>query len=207
MCVAGNVEVDQVVDNTLRVLDAAGVADVQIGRGTAPGPGGRSVHGADGMADLGLPLSQRRAPQRSIAEALNLAAPYTLLSLAPCTDLAPVLSANMTSIVAVAGFNREHDNEAFDAVVGCGVPAVVYEHGLWQQARVTRADADLLARSLQPATSLAGRLLLHQVRRGDGETGSIGDAVAVAAIIAGTLAEPDGLACASTFLDAFRSVP
>ena len=67
-CVAGNVEIDQVIANTLRVLDAANAGDIPLGRGTAPGPGGRSVHGADGMADLGLPASTRHPSTLSIAE-------------------------------------------------------------------------------------------------------------------------------------------
>jgi pyrimidine-specific ribonucleoside hydrolase len=202
-CVAGNVELDQVVANTLQVLDATGVGDIPIGRGTTPGPGGRSVHGADGMADLGLPASTRRAPTRSIADVLDLDRPYTLLSLAPCIDVASALSPSIAAVAAVAGFNRDHDASAFDAVVGSGAPAVVYERDAWQQARVSLDDAEQLARSADPAATLAGRLLRHQVRRGNGRSGSIGDAVAVAALLSG--AQPDGLACAATFLDAFRS--
>ena len=76
-CVAGNVEVDQVIANTLRVLDAANAGDIPLGRGTASGPGGRSVHGADGMADLGLPASTRHPSTRSVAEVLDLDEPYT----------------------------------------------------------------------------------------------------------------------------------
>ena len=203
-CVAGNVEIDQVVANTMRVLDAAGVDDVPLGRGSSPGPGGRSVHGQDGLADLGLSASPRRPVLRTVADVLDLADPYVLLSLAPCTDIAGGLSTKMASVIAVAGFNRDHDPAAFDAVVGSG-SAVVYEQPIWQRARVGRGDADRLAKSTDPAISLAGHLLLHQVRRGGGESGSIGDAVAVAALVAGDRANPDGLACAATFLGAFGS--
>lgn len=202
-CVAGNVEVDQVVENTLRVLDAADSGDLLLGRGTTRGPGGRSVHGADGMADLGLPASTRRPSTRSIAEVLDLDEPYTLLSLAPCTDLAPALSPCIAAIAAVAGFNREHDPVAFDAVVGSSPPAAVYERSVWEQARVSRDDAERLAHSTDSAASLAGRLLHHQVQRGGGASGSIGDAVAVAGLLPGR--PTGGLACAATFLDAFRS--
>jgi pyrimidine-specific ribonucleoside hydrolase len=203
-CVAGNVEIDQVVFNTLRVLDAAGAADVPLGRGNTPGPGGRSVHGQDGLADLGLPASPRRPVLRSVNGVLDVSDPYVLLSLAPCTDVAGALSTKMSSVIAVGGFNREHDPAAFDVVVGRR-PAVVYEQPIWQRARVGAADAERLTRTTDPATSLAGQLLLHQVRRDGGQSGSIGDAVAVAALLVGNTADPDGLACATTFLEAFGS--
>jgi pyrimidine-specific ribonucleoside hydrolase len=201
-CVAGNVEVDQVVANTLRVLDAADAPDVPLGRGTTPGPGGRSVHGVDGLGDLHLPASPRRPVLRSINAVLDRPEPYVLLALAPCTDVVEALSTQIDSVMALAGFNRTHDPAAFAAVVESR-PAVVYEQPVWQGARVTRRDAERLAVTADPATSLAGRLLLHQVRRGGGESGSIGDAVIVAALLAGDTANPDGLACASIFVEAF----
>jgi pyrimidine-specific ribonucleoside hydrolase len=204
-CVAGNVEVDQVMANTLRVLDVADAGDVPLGRGTAPGPGGRSVHGADGMADLGLPASTRHPSTLSIAEVLDLDEPYTLLSLAPCTDLTTALSPRVAEIAAVAGFNRDHDPVAFDAVVGSGGPPIVYERSVWEQARVSRDDAEQLAHSTDQAASLAGRLLHHQVQRGGGASGSIGDAVAVAALLMGSVGDPDPGAWASSLLAAFAS--
>ena len=203
-CVAGNVEVDQVIANTLRVLDAANAGDIPLGRGTAPGPGGRSVHGADGMADLGLPASTRHPSTLSIAEVLDLDEPYTLLSLAPCTDLTTALSPRVAAIAAVAGFNRDHDPVAFDAVVGSGPPAAVYER-VWEQARVSRDDAEQLAHSTDRAASLAGRLLHHQVQRGGEASGSIGDAVAVAVLLMGSVGDPDPGAWASSLLAAFAS--
>jgi pyrimidine-specific ribonucleoside hydrolase len=204
-CVAGNVEVDQVIVNTLRVLDAAGVGDVPLGRGSTPGPGGRSMHGADGMADLELPAPVWRRTC-SIVDVLDLDQPYTLLSLAPCTDVAPSLSWSIAKVMAVAGFNRESDTAAFDTVIGWRPDAVVFERPAWQAASVSRDDAERLARSTDPATSLAGRLLLHQVGRGDGTSGSVGDAVAVAALLAGE-AEPEPTIYAETFLRAMRTPP
>lgn len=148
-------------------------------------------------------MSSRRPVERSVADVLDLPGPYVLLPLAPCTDVARVLSPQMSSVIAVAGFNRTHDPAAFDAVVGSGVPAVAYDQTVWQRAQVAGADAERLARSADPATSLAGRLLRHQVQRGGGKSGSIGDAVAVAALLSGSTAEPDPLTCASVFLEAF----
>jgi pyrimidine-specific ribonucleoside hydrolase len=56
-CVAGNVGVDQVVGNTLRVLAVAGRSDVPVARGAArpllePAREARHVHGEDGLGDL-----------------------------------------------------------------------------------------------------------------------------------------------------------
>ena len=61
-CVSGNAGVDQVVRNTLKVLDAAGATDVPVARGAdrpllEPPRDARHVHGDDGMGDLGWPDS------------------------------------------------------------------------------------------------------------------------------------------------------
>jgi inosine-uridine nucleoside N-ribohydrolase len=63
-CVGGNASVDDVVRNTLTVLDIAGRAEVPVARGAArpllePVSDARHVHGDDGMADLGWPSSDR----------------------------------------------------------------------------------------------------------------------------------------------------
>jgi pyrimidine-specific ribonucleoside hydrolase len=75
-CVGGNVGIDQVVPNTLTVLEAAGRSDVPVARGAAgpllevatPAP---HVHGTDGLGDLDWPRSTRtpRAGTRSSSSA------------------------------------------------------------------------------------------------------------------------------------------
>jgi pyrimidine-specific ribonucleoside hydrolase len=56
-CVAGNVALDQVVHNTLTVLDVAGASGVPVACGVDGGVGPRAVpeYGVDGLGDLGLP--------------------------------------------------------------------------------------------------------------------------------------------------------
>ena len=203
-CVAGNVEVDQVIANTLRVLDAANAGDIPLGRGTAPGPGGRSVHGADGMADLGLPASTRHPSTLSIAEVLDLDEPYTLLSLAPCTDLTTALSPRVAAIAAVAGFNRDHDPVAFDAVVGSGPPAAVPSEasGSRHECRVTTPNS-LRTRQIERHRSPGGCFAIRSSAAG--ASGSIGDAVAVAVLLMGSVGDPDPGAWASSLLAAFAS--
>jgi inosine-uridine nucleoside N-ribohydrolase len=75
-CVAGNAPVDDVVRNTLVVLEAAGRGDVPMGRGAArplleaPRPA-RHVQGKDGMGDLGLPRPEGGADSRDAVALLR----------------------------------------------------------------------------------------------------------------------------------------
>ena len=149
-CVVGNVDVDSVVRNTLQVLDAAGAQGVPVGRGCEePASPGRAVHGADGMADLGLP-EPRRGPVAGHAVELlrrTLSAarrPVTVVACGPLTNLAMLLRQHpgvqpaIGRIVAAAGhapgpradtledFNGSHDWDAVDVVSRSGVPVTVY---------------------------------------------------------------------------------
>jgi pyrimidine-specific ribonucleoside hydrolase len=123
-CVGGNASVDDVVGNTLKVLDVAGRADVPVARGAArpllePVSDARHVHGEDGMADLGWPASGRRPDQRHAVELLRdllcqagaggSADHITLVPLAPLTNIAlllrthPEVAAGLREIVFMAG--------------------------------------------------------------------------------------------------------
>jgi pyrimidine-specific ribonucleoside hydrolase len=115
-CVGGNAPVDDVVRNTLIVLDAAGRPDVPVARG-AERPlletpvDARHVHGADGMGDLGWAPSERTADPRHAVELLrdvcNAAAEtgrkVTIVPLAPLTNIALLLR---THPDAAAGIER-----------------------------------------------------------------------------------------------------
>ncbi|MGZ4649719.1 MAG: nucleoside hydrolase, partial [Kineosporiaceae bacterium] len=103
-CVAGNAPLDDVVRNTLVVLETAGRGDVPVGRG-APRPlleaarPARHVHGLDGMGDLGLPAPAGRPDARHavallrdvLLEAADLSQPVVLVPLAPMTNIALLL--------------------------------------------------------------------------------------------------------------------
>ena len=63
-CVAGNTNVEQVVANTLYVLDAAGAGDIPVGRGSAyplvvPPAHAAHVHGGDGLGGFSRPSDRR----------------------------------------------------------------------------------------------------------------------------------------------------
>ncbi|MGN6752098.1 MAG: nucleoside hydrolase [Intrasporangium sp.] len=115
-CVGGNAPVDDVVRNTLIVLDAAGRRDVPVARG-ADRPlletpvDARHVHGADGMGDLGWAPSERTADPRHAVELLRdvcaaaaeSGRKLTIVPLAPLTNIALLLR---THPDAVAGIER-----------------------------------------------------------------------------------------------------
>lgn len=121
-CAGGNVGIDDVVINTLTVLEAAGRDDVPVARGaglpllqpvrTAP-----HVHGADGLGDLDWPRSTRGTDPRHAVELLrdvlrDAAASgelVTLIPLAPMTNVAlllrtyPEAAAGLREIVFMGG--------------------------------------------------------------------------------------------------------
>lgn len=105
-CVGGNAPLDDVVRNTLSVLDTCGREDVPVGAGAArplleEPVDARHVHGVDGMGDLGWRRSAREPGERQAVELLRdvlLAAAdgpegekITLVPLAPMTNIALLL--------------------------------------------------------------------------------------------------------------------
>ncbi|MBE3074699.1 MAG: nucleoside hydrolase [Actinobacteria bacterium] len=123
-CVGGNASVDDVVRNTLKVLDVAGRTDVPVARGAArpllePASDARHVHGDDGMADLGWPSSDRHPDRRHAVELLRdlliraasggPGGRITLVPLAPLTNVAlllrtyPEAAAGLREIVFMGG--------------------------------------------------------------------------------------------------------
>lgn len=141
-CVGGNAPVDDVVRNTLLVLEAAGRTDVPVARGAerplleAP-VDARHVHGDDGMGDLGWGPPATRTDRRHAEllrdicrQAAETDRPVTLVPLAPLTNIALLLrtypdaaqgiseivfmggAAHVGNATASAEFNVFHDPEA-----------------------------------------------------------------------------------------------
>jgi pyrimidine-specific ribonucleoside hydrolase len=121
-CVGGNVGLDDVVVNSLTVLEAAGRSDVPVAAGAAvpllqPVRAAPHVHGADGLGNLDWPRSTSTAGAGHAVEllrdVLRAAAAsgelVTLIPLAPMTNIAlllrmyPDAAAGLREIVFMGG--------------------------------------------------------------------------------------------------------
>ncbi|MFI5684420.1 nucleoside hydrolase [Streptomyces sp. NPDC051636] len=196
-CVAGNTDVDQVVRNTLTVLEQAGAPDLPVARGAErpliENTRRAAVHGRDGMGDLGLPAPDRMPVEVDAVTLLRreiLAArrPVTLIPTAPLTNIAlllrthPEVTRNIERIVFMGGavavgnatpvaeFNVWHDPEAAAILLTAGVPITMYGLDVFQQVVVPGTDVRRLRASDEPGTRLAGELLAHRPTAQGGPT-------------------------------------
>ena len=210
-CVDGNTNVDQVVANTLKVLDAAGAGDIPVARGAVRPLLGVSqyaeyVHGADGMGDLGIAPSTRKVDPRSAVELLRdliegSKDPVTLVPVAPLTNIALFLrafpesakkihrivlmggSASAGNATAAAEFNVWHDPEAAAIVFQSGVPITMYGLDVFMRPGITSEEALALKNSSTPAAQFAGSLIEAFIERLHISPITLGDYGAVAAAI------------------------
>jgi pyrimidine-specific ribonucleoside hydrolase len=218
-CVDGNVGVDQVVLNTRTVLDIAGAGQVPVARG-AERPllstpfYSTSVHGRDGLGDLGVERSSRGAVDAHAVEFLRATIggspqPVTLVTLAPLTNIAlllrtyPGVSKNLDRIVIMGGsagqgnatptaeFNVWHDPEAAAIVFASGLPITMYGLDVYFDLEVPPDRVEELAAATDAAARLAGNLLRSQLRRASDPSAeamtTLGDYGAVAVV-----ADPGG---------------
>ena len=120
--VAGNVEVEQGVQNALYTVELAGKrTPVYVGR-TGTTHFGHAVHGDDGMGDIGLPLRGREPAPGDAVDALERLirdAPrgrYTLVTLGPLTNIAALLergvAAMLRDVVIMGGTSDDVGNVA-----------------------------------------------------------------------------------------------
>jgi pyrimidine-specific ribonucleoside hydrolase len=209
-CVAGNHTLPQVVRNTLHILD---VVDAPI---SIPVAGGcilplveavrppAALHGRDGMADLGLPQTQRQAVADHAVELLrekltSATAPVTLIALAPLTNIAlflrlyPHLHSKIARIVIMGGthiaqgntspnaeFNIRADPEAAFIVISSGVPITLYPLDPFRQIHIAQDTALAMQKDMSYPVRIAGRIC-SSVMQALGRTYAlIGDAGAVA---------------------------
>lgn len=210
-CVDGNTNVDQVVANTLKVLDAAGAGDIPVARGAVRPLLGVSqyaeyVHGADGMGDLGIAPSTRKVDPRSAVELLRdliegSKDPVTLVPVAPLTNIALFLrafpesakkihrivlmggSASAGNATPAAEFNVWHDPEAAAIVFQSGVPITMYGLDVFMRPGITSEEALGLKNSTVPAAQFAGSLIEAFIERLHISPITLGDFGAVATAI------------------------
>ena len=102
--VAGNVEVEQGVQNALYTVElAGGHTPVYAGR-TGTTHFGHAVHGNDGMGDIGLPLHGREPAPGDAVDALerlirDAPGQYTLVTLGPLTNIAALFERGVASLL------------------------------------------------------------------------------------------------------------
>src|SRR5215203_5230809 len=149
--VAGNVPVDQGVQNALYTLELLGERGVPVFRGAeapllAPLVTSQFIHGEDGMGDMGLPLRGREPhPGHAVDALLETAGRYPgeveLVTLGPLTNVAMALhrdpsfadkvkgcvmmcgsSDHLGNMTAVAEYNVWADPEAAKVVFSSGMP-------------------------------------------------------------------------------------
>ena len=190
-CTGGNAPLAQVVENTLRVLDAAGAGDIPVAAGAhrplleAP-QHAAAIHGADGLADLALARSARAPEHEHAVELLrrtlaDSAEPVTIISLAPLTNIAmllrlhPEVTDSIARVVMMGGavgsgnataaaeFNVWHDPEAAAIVLGEGLDVLMYGLEPFYRVAVTHDDARVLSDSADTGARLAGALLTHLI--------------------------------------------
>jgi pyrimidine-specific ribonucleoside hydrolase len=211
-CVVGNHRLDQVVLNTLKVVEALDAAvPVAAGMALPLLEGLRPpmlLHGEDGMADLALPTPQRRPVTLHAVEFMRqtlLASPepVTIIGLAPLTNLAvllrmyPAVAAKIRALVIMGGtladfgnttpvaeFNIRYDPEAAAMVLSSGLPTLLYPLDVFRRIAFTRAECEGMMAAIDPSAQLAGAILRHSCDYWGSEAGLIGDAGAVATVIA-----------------------
>lgn len=215
-CVAGNVELDKVVTNTLGVLEIAGRTDIPVARGLAQPlleiqHNSKGVHGEDGMGNQNLPTPTRQPEAEHAIEFMRRIlmasdSPITLIPLAPLTNIATLLlqhpevkpkikqivfmggTYTMGNASATAEFNVRQDPEASDIVLKSGVPTTMYGLEVFHMVNFSRAEVMNFTKSESASMNLAGRLMLFMLDNFGLDEIFIGDSGCVISVI-----EPEGL--------------
>ncbi|MDP9888659.1 nucleoside hydrolase [Pseudarthrobacter enclensis] len=186
-CVAGNTTLENVVGNTMKILDLVGAPPIPVALGARrpliePARDASWIHGEHGLGDVELPVSDRSVERMHAVELMRRCLmeaeePLTIVALAPMTNLALLLrmhpevsdrikrvifmggSATIGNATAVAEFNFWHDPEAAHIVLTSGIPLTMYGWDiLWGMRTSSEQIAELCA-SPNPLRQTAGRLL------------------------------------------------
>jgi purine nucleosidase len=173
LTVCGNVSLDRVADNTLRVLDWLGATDVPVLRGldrplVGPPVGASHWHGEDGLGGADLPASRRSASEDAVAYLIERLTgergELTLVCTGPLTNLAVAITREPGivacaravcvmggtihppgNVTPVAEFNVYADPEAAAIVFAQSWPLTLVGLDVTRQTLLTRADLNDLA--------------------------------------------------------------
>ena len=186
-CVSGNVGLEAVVENTLKILDLVDAPEIPVAAGAVrplveKARSAAFIHGEDGLGNVNLPATARTALPVHAVEMLrqvfsDSTEPLTLVALAPLTNIALLLrtypecagkierilfmggSASVGNATALAEFNIWHDPEAAHIVVNSGIPLTMYGLDVFNTIGVNAAQVtDLLAANHDVARVLGGLL-------------------------------------------------
>ena len=211
-CVHGNQPLEQVVVNTLKVLDVVGTPNIPVGVGMqrplieAIRPPSL-IHGHDGLGDLDLPVSTRQPAHIHAVELLRqllteASEPVTLIPLAPLTNIAvflrmyPALRTKIAGVTVMGGtytdmgntsplaeFNIRVDPEAAAIVLQSGLPIQLYPLDVFRQIYFNRSEIAGFLASQDRVAQVAGGILNYGCQYFDSDYALIGDAGAVATVI------------------------
>lgn len=171
-CVAGNVEVEHTTENTLRVLELAGLGRIPVYRGAEKPLFGEQVtahhvHGRNGLNDLELPPAKRAAEALPAWDAIyetakRYAGELTIVAIGPLTNLALAImkykelprlikrivvmggAAAGGNVTPSAEFNVYADPEAADMVFSSGAQVFMCGLDVTMESYFTPAELDEL---------------------------------------------------------------
>jgi len=214
----GNGPLETTLDNTLRLLEAGGLADVPVFKGAAfplvadPIPTDPVQHATLPLPKASLMPRAQRAAEFLVEYYLSPAGPETIYApIGPQTNLAlalrlePRIAERIPRIVTMGGaylegnttpsaeFNILADPEAAHVVFSAGIPITMVGLEVTSQALVTLEDADRLEALGTRQAEIAARLIRNEVQwfidNLGWSGGQIFDACAVAAIVAPEILE------------------
>jgi len=216
--VAGNVDVDQVTANTLKVLDIVDApSDIPVSKGCpealVQGPHFcPEIHGPDGLGGLNTsPSSRLVSPMHAvtflITTLLSSIELITLIMIAPLTNLAialrmePKIKEKIESIIFMGGSatsggnvtqwaeaNMFCDPEAAHIVLTSGLNIIMYGWDVYQKVTFSKDEVSQFLTSPNPWAQFSGKLMTYDINHFNLECAVIGDAGAVAVAI-----QPEGL--------------
>ncbi len=190
-CVAGNVPLDKVVPNTLRVVENSG-KQVPVMAGASqpllcPLQTAEVVHGSDGLGDLGFdPPKLQPSIEHAVAFLIRTATetkePVEWIAQGPLTNLAlalmrePALNRRIKQLTlmgggitggnttAMAEFNIAVDPEAADVVLRSGIPTTMVPlEPCMQDGHFATEDIEQLMGATNPWAAMAGQLMAWQM--------------------------------------------
>lgn len=216
--VAGNVDIAQTTDNTLRVLSWLGAARIPVHRGASrplarPHHDASHVHGGNGIGNARLPASRAeqgrdRGPAAMIRLATERPGEITLVCVGPLTNLAialnvePTMTRLLKRVVVMGGsffnpgnttsyaeFNMYVDPEAAGQVFSAPFPDMTVV-GLdgSHQVMLTRPEWERAGASPAQAAQLLARVYEHSFAERGQSNFYLHDPLALAIAIDSTLA-------------------